>query len=185
MSEQALDLHRVMQIVWRYKLLLGIAGLVGLLAGASLTMLRPPLLTSKALVVLPPSAGRTIGTQVFIADSYPVLSGAARQLQPPLPLQTLRERVQTGKVSSQIISISAQGRTAAQAEDTANTVARSYLTYVSSDADPIVRVPARHAAAGRDHIPDSGGTPFSYQRHPGRAGRAADRSHHRVAGWPW
>lgn len=143
MNEQALDLHRVVQVVWRYKLVLGIAGLVGLLAGASLTVLRPPLLTSKALVVLPPSAGRTIGTQVFIADSYPVLSGAARQLRPPLPVQTLRDRVQTGKVSSQIISISAQGRTAAQAEDTANTVARNYLTYVSSDADPIVRVPAR------------------------------------------
>ena len=143
MNEQSLDLRRAMRIVWRYKLLLGIAAGLGLLAGVAYAVLRPPLLTSKALVVLPPAASRTIGTQVVVADSYPVLSAASHQVHPPVPLQTLHDRVQAAKVSSQIISISATGTTAAQAEDTANTVAHSYLSYVSSAADPIVRVPAR------------------------------------------
>jgi capsular polysaccharide biosynthesis protein len=143
MSEQSLDLRRSMRIVWRSKVLLGIAAAVGLLAGVTFAVLRPPLLSSKALVVLSPSASRTLGTQVFIADSYPVLLGAARQLNPPVPLPTLRDRVQASGLSTQIISISARGTTAGQAEATANAVARSYIDYVSSAADPLVRVPAQ------------------------------------------
>jgi capsular polysaccharide biosynthesis protein len=143
MSEQALDLRRSIRIVWRYKALLGMAAAAGLLAGLAFAVLRPPLFTSRALVVLSSSASRTIGTQVFIADSYPVLTRAAGQLQPPVPLETLRGRVQASRLSSQIITISAQGTSSAQAEQTANAVAHSYVVYVSSAADPIVRVPAR------------------------------------------
>ena len=142
MSEQALDLRRTARIVWRYKALLGMAAAVGLLAGVAFAILRPPLFTSRALVILPPAASHTIGTQVFIADSYPVLTRTANRLNPPVPLSTLRSRVQASRLSPQIISISAQGTTAAQAEATANAAARSYIAYVSSAADPMVRVPA-------------------------------------------
>ena len=60
-----------------------------------------------------------------------------------MPLPTLRGRVQASRLSPQIITISAQGNEPSQAEPTANTAARSYIVYVSSAADPIVRVPAR------------------------------------------
>ncbi len=143
MSEQALDLRRFSRIVWRYKALLGLAAAAGLLLGLAFAVLRPPLFSSRALVVLPPAASRTIGTQVFIADSYPVLSGTADRLNPTVPLPTLRGRVQASRLSPQIISISAQGTTAIQAEATANAVAHSYIHYVSSAADPMVRVPAQ------------------------------------------
>jgi capsular polysaccharide biosynthesis protein len=142
MSEQSLDMRRALRVMRRYKALVGIAALVGLLAGLAYAVLRPPLLTSRALVVLPPEASQTIGTQVLIADSYPVLAAAAHRVQPPVPLQTLSDRVQAARLSSQIIAISGQGTTAAQAENTANTVAHSYVAYISS-ANPSVRMAAR------------------------------------------
>ena len=83
MSEQALDLRRFSRIVWRYKALLGLAAAAGLLLGLAFAVLRPPLFSSSALVVLPRQPATTIGTQVFIADSYPVLSGTADRLNPP------------------------------------------------------------------------------------------------------
>ena len=54
MSEQALDLRRSLRIVRRHKIILGIFAALGLLAGVAFTVLRPPMLASKALVVLPP-----------------------------------------------------------------------------------------------------------------------------------
>ena len=56
-----------------------------------------------------------------------------------MSLQTLHSRIQVKSLTSNIISISAQGKTAAQAEDTANAVANSYVAYVS----------AAQSAAGR------------------------------------
>ncbi|MGE5289245.1 MAG: Wzz/FepE/Etk N-terminal domain-containing protein, partial [Micromonosporaceae bacterium] len=52
MSQQPLDLRRSLQIVRRRKLLVGAVAAFGLLAGATYTMLNPPMLTSQALVVL-------------------------------------------------------------------------------------------------------------------------------------
>jgi capsular polysaccharide biosynthesis protein len=143
MSEQALDLRRSMQILRRHKVILGIATVLGLILGAAFTLLHPPLLTSKALVVLPPAAARNIGTQVVIADSDPVLAAAARQLNPPIPLTVIRDRVQVVSLTSSIISVSAKGQTAAQAEDTANAVAGSYVAYVGSRHIPGGQVQAR------------------------------------------
>ena len=60
---------------------------LGLLAGAAFTVLSPPMLASKALVVLPPSVRRggpggqparqRLATQVVIASSDPVLARCA------------------------------------------------------------------------------------------------------------
>lgn len=143
MSEQALDLRKSLQTVRRHKFLVGALAVLGLIGGVGYTEVHPAVVTSKALVVLPPSASRTIGTQVVVADSYPVLAGAVPRIVPPLTLQMLRTRVQVNSLSSEVISISGHGTTAAQAESIANAVAHSYLAYVSSEGDPIVRVPAR------------------------------------------
>ena len=92
MSEQALDLRRSLRIVWRHKLIVGIAAALGLAAGIAFTVLRPPVLTSQALVALPNS--KDFGTKVFVASSNPVLTSAGRRLDPPLSFRDLSGRVQ-------------------------------------------------------------------------------------------
>jgi capsular polysaccharide biosynthesis protein len=143
MSEQALDLRRSVQIVRRHKILVGAVAALGLLAGAGYSVRYSPMPASQALVVLPPSASTSIGTQVLIAGSDPVLAGAIRQIDPPVSLPTLLDRVQASALTTRIIAINARGMTAAQAEDTANAVANSYIAYLSSVNIPGQRVQAR------------------------------------------
>jgi capsular polysaccharide biosynthesis protein len=156
MSERALDLRRSVQIVRRHKLLVGALIVLGLLAGGAYAVLKPPLLTSTALVVLPQSAlnaqaaqsgAGTISpftaTQAVVADSYPVLSGALPNVRPAMSLSELRSDVQATAVTSYIISISASSKLAAEAEATANAVANSYITYANSPGNPTGQVAAR------------------------------------------
>jgi len=151
MSEQALNLRRSIHMVRRHKILIGSATALGLLLGSAYSVQHPPMLTSTALVVLPAavqSAGAATGpgadaattggpdpymaTQIFIAASDPVLSGALPQVSPAVSLQALRAKIKVTSPATGILSISAKGRTAAQAEATANAVAGSYTSYVGS-----------------------------------------------------
>jgi capsular polysaccharide biosynthesis protein len=157
MSQETLDLRRSLQIVRRHRTAVGVAAALGLLAGAAFTVLSPPMLSSTALVVLPPSfqsatAAPTAGTgttndgtatQVVIASSSPVLSGALPRVKPAMSLQSLQSDVQVSSPTPGIISISSQGKTAAQAEGTANAVADSYVAYVSSPRSVAGKVQAR------------------------------------------
>jgi len=138
--EQPLDLRRSMQIVRRHKAVVVIFAALGLLAGVGYGVVRPPMLTSSTLVALPPSTHDT-ATQVVVASSEPVLADALRSIQPAVPLETLRSRVQVKSVTFTVLSISAQGKTAAQAEGTANAVANSYIAYVRT----------ANSAAGKVH----------------------------------
>lgn len=119
------------------------AATLGLLVGMVFAVLGPTVFRSRALVMLPSSAAQHTMTQVVIADSAPVLTGAIRRLGQAPSLQALHARVQAKSLSPAVISISAQGKTAAQAEDTANAVATSYLEYVSHAKNPAVRMQAR------------------------------------------
>ena len=155
MSQQALDLRRSIQIVRRRKKLFGAVVTLGLLAGAAYAVLKPPMLTSTALVVLPQAAsqsaqagasgtgnGPDIATQEVVASSIPVLSSALPHVSPPMSLQTLQARVQVTSVADSILSISASGATAEQAEATANAVANSYIAYVGAATSPVGHVSA-------------------------------------------
>ncbi len=159
MSEQALDLRRSAQIVRRHKIVVCIFAALGLLAGLGWTLHRPPMLSSQTLVdvLLPPSeqavgpvqAGAAsiapaLATQIVIAGSTPVLESALRTVDPSISLQTLRSQVQiTSVASSDILSISAKGKTAAQAEDTANAIAKSYVAIINSRNAPGGQVQVR------------------------------------------
>lgn len=132
MSEQALDLRRSWQIVWRHKIVVSILTVLGLLAGIGYAMLRPPMLTSDALVELAPSESHEVPTQVVIATSNPVLLRALPKIKPAVPMTTLQNAVRVKSLTPNIISIGAQGKTATQAEDIANAVADGYLSYVSA-----------------------------------------------------
>jgi capsular polysaccharide biosynthesis protein len=145
MSEQALDLKRSMQIVRRHKIAVGIFALLGLVSGVAYAVVRPTMLTSSALVVMAPGQSREVSTQVVIARSYPVLSRALPNIKPAMSEQELSNHVQVKSPNPNIISISAQGKTADQAEDTANAVANSYLRCVTDPecAGGVVQVQAR------------------------------------------
>jgi hypothetical protein len=126
----------------RHKILLGVFVLLGLLAGAGYAVLKPPMLTSTALVALPPNT-HDPATQIVIADSDPVLAQALRSIHPAVPLPTLRDRTQAKNVTPTILSVTAQGKTAAEAEGAANAVATSYVAYVSNRRSPPGAVQAR------------------------------------------
>jgi hypothetical protein len=142
MSQQALDLRRSLQIVRRYKALVGALAAVGLLGGAVYTALHPPQLASQALIVLPPVT-RDVPTQVVIASSDPVLAAAQRSLDPAPTIRDLRRQVQVKSLTPNVISVNAEAATAAQAEDIANAVATSYIAYLSTPNSPGGQVPAR------------------------------------------
>jgi capsular polysaccharide biosynthesis protein len=126
-----LDLRAFLQIMRRYWIMVGLVALLCLGAGAASTILRPPLLTSKTLVLLPPTI-HDIATQVVIAGSSPVLAGAAPDIQPALSLHTLSERVQAASPDTDIIQVTGHAPTAAEAENIANAVASSYVRYIGS-----------------------------------------------------
>ncbi len=153
MSQQGLDLRRSVQILWRRKILVGVVVALGIVAGAAYAKLNPPMLTSTALVVLPQNAQSAqaaangtldpyTATQEVIAGSTKVLTDALPDVRPPVPLTELRREIQIGSLTSYVISISAKGAVAADAEATANAVANSYISYISSKNSPVGRVPA-------------------------------------------
>jgi len=163
MSQQALDLKRSVQILRRRKILVGTVVALGLLIGAAYPVLRPPMFTSTALVVLPQSAQSSqptnntgepdsyTATQEVIAGSNQVLSRALPHVQPAVSLDGLRSQIEIGSVTSLIISITAQGKVAADVQATANAVAHSYVSYISSRGSPVGHIsaqllqPATHA----------------------------------------
>ena len=154
MSQQALDLRRSVQVVRRHRKLFWAIVALGLLIGAAYAVLKPPMLTSTALVVLPQasaqnaqsasgaSTGPDIATQVVVASSIPVLTGALPHARPTMSIQTLQNNVQVTSVADSILSISATGATAADAEATANAVANSYIAYVTAATSPVGHVSA-------------------------------------------
>ena len=156
MSQQALDLRRSMQIVRRHKLLVGIVLAVGIAGGAAYAVYKPPMLTSTALVALqePVSSQQANGTntsgtdtftatQEIVAGSYPVLLDALPNVRPSMSLNDLRHNIQVGSPSSDIISVAAKGKNAADAEATATALANSYIDYVSSSRSAVGRVQAQ------------------------------------------
>jgi len=131
MSDQTLDLRRSMQLLRRHKFVVAAFAALGLAAGCALAVLSPSMLTSDALVVLPPSV-HNASTQVVIAGSDPVLAGALHNTLNQNEIQALRGEVRVKSLTTNILSVSAQGKTADEAQDRANAVAGAYVAYVGS-----------------------------------------------------
>jgi capsular polysaccharide biosynthesis protein len=156
MSEQPLNLRRSLQIVRDSLVAVGIVTALGLLAGVGYTELNLPMHASDALVVLPTSTTNT-ATQVLIVTSVPVLESALPSLHPAVSLKTIRSSVQVTSLGVDVLSITAQSGTVAQAESMANAVADSYVAYVSAANAPAgqlqARVLARAASATATELP--------------------------------
>jgi capsular polysaccharide biosynthesis protein len=145
MSQQSLNLRSSFQIVRRNKTLIGAVAAIGLICGASYGSLNPPMLTSQALVVLP-TGGPAIATEVVVAQSMPVLSGALPNVSPAMSVETLRAMVQASSQTNNIVQITVAGASPAQAEANANAVANSYVAYINSSESPVGRVVGRMLA---------------------------------------
>ncbi len=145
MSGQALDLRGSAQIVRRYRILVLAVALVGLLLGAGWAVLHPPVKSSNALIVLPVSS-HEIATQVVIAGSEPVLSSAVPSISPHTTITDLRQHVKIKSLTGNLISVTATGSTAAQAEATANAVSDSFISYLSSGISAVGHVQAKLVA---------------------------------------
>ncbi len=149
-SQETLDVRRSLQLVRRHKIVVATFAALGLLAGIGWTLHRPPMLSSETLVevLLTPSAqaavsGSTgsnpaLATQILIATSDPVLA-RVRTVDPSVSLQTLQSRVKVTSASSELLSIRAEGNSAASAEETANAVANSYVAYCRNTGCPQVQ----------------------------------------------
>ncbi len=134
MSPQVLDTRRFLHTLRRHKKIVGCAVLLGLVGGSAFTIIRPPLYSGKALVEIP--GEQYIQTQVVVAVSNSILVSAMPNISPPVSLATLRREVSATSVTTEIVQITAQGKTAAQAEDIANAVANSYVSFLSSPTAP-------------------------------------------------
>lgn len=131
MNEQVLDLRNALRLVLRRKVLVCVCAALGLAAGVAYTAANPPMPSSSALVVLAPSFSDT-STQVVVAASDPVLAGALRSVDHGLTPSALRKRLHVSSPAADVLSITAQGRTAAQAEATADAIANSYVSFIRS-----------------------------------------------------
>lgn len=141
MSGQALNLRRSVQIIWRHRGLVGVVAALGLLAGAAYTALNPPTYLSSALVALSPVV--SIDGQTAIVTSAPVLSLALPRVEPGMSLDTLHSRVHANRAAVGLMLVSADGSTPAQAIETANAVARSYVAYVTSANNTVGQLPSQ------------------------------------------
>jgi capsular polysaccharide biosynthesis protein len=101
--------------------------------------------SSNALIVLPVSS-HEIATQVVIAGSQPVLSSAVQSISPHTTVDGLQKHVKIKSLTGNLISVTATGGTAAQAEATANAVSNSFISYLSSGISAVGHVQAKLVA---------------------------------------
>jgi capsular polysaccharide biosynthesis protein len=142
MSQQVLDTRRPVQAVRRHKILVVIVAAVGLLFGVAYAVVEPPMLSSTALILLP-AAAPSVATEVIVAESDPVLSSALPSVSPRMSVTQLRKDLRIKSLSSYVISVTARGKTAADAEATANSVAQSFVTAVTPRYSLVGHVVAR------------------------------------------
>ncbi|MDX6239004.1 MAG: hypothetical protein QOG10_3819 [Kribbellaceae bacterium] len=142
MSTQELDVKKSWRAIRRHRRVVAAVAAVGLLGGIAVALWEPPLYTATSLVVLPPppasDAAKAVGTQsietqVFIAESEPVLKSAGQNLTPALTTEVVRGRVKVAGVTQDVIKIDARGTSAQQAMRLANAVAQVYLVFVTTD----------------------------------------------------
>ena len=151
MTQQQPNLRRSMRIVRRYKGIVGGFAFLGLVAGVGYAYLNPPQQTSSALVILP-TPKPNIQTDTLIAESAPVLTAALPKIGHGMTLTALHQGITATDATGNVISVNATDKTASEAEDDANAVAASFLSFIGSANSPV------GAVAGRVFVPASTAT---------------------------
>ncbi|HEX6931513.1 MAG TPA: hypothetical protein VF162_05185 [Streptosporangiaceae bacterium] len=134
-----MDLRMLLHAVRLHKAIFALVVAVGIAGGVAYTLVRPPLLAAKALVVVLNT--KHIGTQVVIANSDPVVRTARHDLGWNTPVPTLQKRVQVTSIDN-VLQITAQAATADNARDLANAVAVAYKDYLQGHPDQVGRAVA-------------------------------------------
>jgi hypothetical protein len=138
MNQQAADLPKFVQILARYRALIGLLAALGVLAGAVFAVLNPPTFTSQALVIFPASscpAGAICGGPMFAPDKSAFIGARL--------LQSLPGGVQIKPIGANGLLVSATAGTAAQAVAATNAAARGYYAYAESMTYPGEQVVAQ------------------------------------------
>lgn len=151
MTQQQPNVRRSMRIVRRYKGIVGGFAFLGLVAGVGYAVLNPPQQTSSALVILP-TPKPNIQTDTLIAESAPVLAAALPKIGHGITLTALHQGITATDATGNVIAVNATDKTASEAEDDANAVAASFLTFIGSANSPV------GAVAGRVFVPASTAT---------------------------
>jgi capsular polysaccharide biosynthesis protein len=146
MSEQPMGARRALQVARRYKALIGSIAIVGAVGGLGYAAMSHTTYTAQALVVLEVSpAAETnnaylasiTATQSVLLTSDPVLSGALSSLRSSVPVSELRSDITATSPAPVVLAVTAMGTTAQQAQDYANAVAQSYVTYAQKEPDVV------------------------------------------------
>lgn len=159
MSEQVLDIRATVGILRRHKITLAIAALVGASAGVGLGLVQQPIYTSTSLVLLPQAEGtatnsapRDSATQIRIASSQVVLGPAGKAVHPALSDTLVAKRVKVSAPSSDVIKFVASAPTGAQAEELADAVAESEVTYFETAANTLANAQRNVLQTRRDSV---------------------------------
>jgi hypothetical protein len=161
-SEQIIDLKSVSAILRRHLGALIVALILGALAGGALGYRIPPSYLSTSIVLLPPipQASSTVGThsidtQVQIANSEAVLGPAGRSVSPQLRPSQVAGRVQIIAPTTDVLSITATGPTAAAAEALSDAVAKAEVDYLKAAASSLGQAARKALAARESTLKDS------------------------------
>ena len=145
MSEETLDIRRVLGLLRRRRSIVAVCVLVGALIPTVWTLWHPAPYSAKTLVLVPSSAssgssGTSNGspaadsntTDSEIAVSSAVLGAAGSKVTPRLSVQTAAKRVTATPVAANLVQISASGSSPSAAQALANAVAGQLVAFVTS-----------------------------------------------------
>ena len=144
LSEQSLDVGRVLWLLRRQRSVVAACVLVGALIPTVVMLWRPTSYTSTSLVLVPASASNgTSGvssgasansniTDRAIAVSSAVLAAAGSRVTPHVTLEAAQNQVSATAVATNLVQITATGSSPRAAEALANAVANRLVAFVTS-----------------------------------------------------
>ncbi len=144
MSEQPLDVGRVLWLLRRRRTVVAACVLVGALVPTLIMIWRPTSYTSTSLVLVPTpssnsssggSSGGTVNsntTDSAIAVSSSVLTAATARVVPRITLQEAQKRISAAAIATNLVQITATGSSPRAAEALANAVANRLVVFVTS-----------------------------------------------------
>ncbi len=146
LSEQRLDVRRVLWLLRTRRSLVAACVLVGALVPVIAMLGRPTSYAATSLVLVPTpansgssggSSGSSANTNITdsaIAQSSAVLTSAASQVAPHITAQAAQDRVRATAVATNLVQITATGSSPHAAEALANAVADRLVVFLTSSA---------------------------------------------------
>ncbi|GAB3779421.1 Wzz/FepE/Etk N-terminal domain-containing protein [Nocardioides ungokensis] len=165
MAEQSVDLRSTLSVLRRHRLVLAIAALIGIAAGVSFVVLRPPQYASYSQVLLPQLKStdgqtpvRDVQTEIRIATSDGVFGPAGQTVKPPLSVQAMARHVHVSAPASDVIAIQARASTPELAKALAEAVANAEVDYVTKAASSLSGAETAALAQRRQGLEDTQAT---------------------------